>query len=120
VRLERLRTVAIIAALAAVVAFVPHGNTSAGLVATVINVALAVIFVLFGVRLYQMFRAEIYGLGEPHRASLYASIGGFVLAMAWRTQLVTTGAGTLLFVVMLSAVLAGLFACFTRWRSGRV
>ena len=115
-----LQVTLIIAGLAAIVAFVPHGDSSASFVATIISIALTVLFALFAVRVYQQFRTDIYGLGERHRLILYASIGGFVLAMAWRIELFRTTAGTLLWIVMISGVLGGLYACFMRWRAYRI
>jgi len=111
---------AIIAGLAAIVAFVPHGGSTAGFIGTVISIVLTVLFVLFGVRLYQMFRTDIYGLGEQHRAILYGSIGAFILAMAWRQQLFDTTGGSLLWVAMIAGAMGGLYACFVRWRADRV
>ena len=111
---------AIIASLAAVVAFVPHGGSTAGFIGRVVSVALTILFVLFAVRLYQTFRDDIYGLGERHRAILYAALGGFVLAMAWRNRLFDSAAGSLLWVVMIAGALGGLYACFMRWRAYRV
>jgi hypothetical protein len=115
-----LQVVLIIAGLAAIVAFLPHGDSGASLVATLISIALTVLFALFAVRLYQTFRDDIYGLGERHRLVLYAAIGGFVLAMAWREELFRTAAGSFLWVAMISGVLGGLYACFMRWRAYRV
>ena len=110
----------IIAGLAAVVAFVPHGDSGAGFIARIISIALTVLFALFAVQLYQRFRDDIYGLGERHRAILYSSLGGFVLAMAWRQELFTTGGGTVLWIAMIAGVLGGLYACFVQWRSYRI
>ena len=115
-----LQVTLIIAGLAAIVAFVPHGGSTAGFIARIISIALTVLFALFALRLYQMFRDDIYGLGEHHRLILYASIGGFILAMAWRSELFDTGPGTFLWIVMICGVLAGLYACFMRWRAYRV
>lgn len=115
-----VRNVAIIAAIAAVVAFVPHGSSSAGFVQTLLTIAVNVLFALFAVQLYQRFRTDIYGLGDRHRAILYASIGVFVLAMAGRDRLAGSGPGTLLLIVMIAAALGGLFACFRRWRAYRL
>ena len=115
-----LQVALIIAGLAAIVAFVPHGASSATFIATIISIALTVLFALFAVRVYQQFRTDIYGLGEQYRLILYASIGGFVLAMAWRVELFRTTAGSLLWVAMIVGVLAGLYACFMRWRAYRI
>lgn len=115
-----VQIVAIIAGIAAVVAFVPHGGSTADFIGTIISISLLVLFVMFAARLYQMFREDIYGLGENHRAILYASLGGFVLAMAWREQLFDTGPGSLLWVAMIVGAMAGLYTCFMRWRAYRV
>jgi hypothetical protein len=114
------RTALVVAALAAIVAFVPHGGSSAGFVAALITIALTVLFVLFGARLYQMFRTDIYGLGERHRAILYGSLGAFIVAMAGRGKLLNTGAGTLVWIVLIGGAAAGLFTCFMRWRAYRL
>jgi hypothetical protein len=115
-----LRTALIVAALAAIVAFVPHGGSSAGFVGALLTIALTVIFVLFAMRIYQMFRTDIYGLGEQHRAMLYVSLGAFILAMAGRVKLLDTAAGTLLWIVLIAGAAGGLFTCFMRWRAYRV
>lgn len=117
---EGARNALIIAALAAVVAFVPHGGSTAGFIGRIISVSLMILFVLFGVRLYQMFRDDLYGLGERHRAYLYGALGAFVLAMAWRDRLFDSAAGSLLWVAMIAGALAGLWAAFVRWRAYRV
>ena len=115
-----LQVTLIIAGLAAIVAFVPHGGSTAGFISRIISIALTVLFALFAVRLYQMFRDDIYGLGERHRLYLYGALGSFVLAMAWRDELFNTTAGSLLWVAMIAGVLGGLYACFMRWRAYRV
>jgi hypothetical protein len=115
-----LRTAAIIAALAAIVAFVPQGGSSAGFISALLSIALMALFVLFGGRLYRTFRSEIYGLGDRYRAILYASIGGFVLAMAWRVQLFDTTGGSVLWTAMVAGAMAGLYVVFVRWRAYRV
>jgi len=111
---------AIVAGLAAIVAFVPHGGSTASFLGAIISIALTILFVLFAGRLYQMFRTDIYGLGERHRAILYGAIGAFVLAMAWRDRLFDSGAGSLLWIVMIAGALGGLYACFVRWRAYRL
>jgi hypothetical protein len=114
-----VQVAAIVAGLAAIVAFVPHGGSTAGFIGRIISVSLTILLALFAARLYQMVRDDIYGLGERHRGILYASIAGFVLAMAWRQDLLATGAGTALWVAMIAACLGGLYVCFMHWRAYR-
>ena len=115
-----VQIVAIIAGIAAVVAFVPHGGSTADFIGRIISISLTILFVLFAARLYQMFRNDIYGLGDTHRGILYGALGSFVLAMAWRDRLFDTGPGSLLWVAMVAGAMAGLYVCFMRWRAYRV
>ena len=115
-----VQVAAIVAGLAAIVAFVPHGGSTAGFVSRIISISLTVLFALFAARLYQMFRHDIYGLGDRYRAILYGAVGAFVLAMAWRDEMFDTGAGTFLWILMIVGALGGLYTVFVRWRSYRV
>jgi len=115
-----LQVALIIAGLAAIVAFVPHGGSSANFIATLISIALTVLFALFAVRLYQQFRNDIYGLGDRYRGLLYGAIGAFILAMAWRNRLFDTVGGSLLWVALIAFALGGLWTVFMRWRAYRV
>ena len=115
-----IRNVAIIAAVAAIVAFVPSGDESASFVGQVLSIAIAILFAFAALRLYQMFRADIYGLGDLWRGILYSSIGLVVFAMAARPELVETGAGTIGFIAMLAAAGTGLYLVWQRHRAYRV
>lgn len=118
--LETVRNVAIIAALAAVVAFVPAGNETASFADQVISITFMILIAFVGLRLYQMFRTDIYGLGDLWRGILYGSLGLAVFAMAARRELVDTTAGTLAFVAMLLAAGTGLYLVWQRYRAYRV
>ena len=117
---RNVQIVAIIAALAAVVAFVPQGGSTAEFIGRALSISLMVLIAMGAVRLYRMFRDDIYGLGERHRAMLYGALGGFVLAMAWRDRLFDSAAGSLLWVAMIVAAAAALYVTFTRWRAYRI
>lgn len=115
-----LQIVLVIGGLAAVVAFVPEGESSAGFLGRVLSITLTILFVLFAVRLYQQFREDIYGLGDRYRLALYGALGAIVLAMAWRHELFDTAAGSLLWTAMIAGALGALYACFVRWRAFRI
>lgn len=117
---KAVRNLAIIAAVAAIVAFVPAGNESASFVSQVISIALAIVFAFAGLRLYQMFRLEIYGLGDAWRGVLYGSVGLAIFAMAARPELVETSPGTLGFIAMIVAAGTGLYLVFQRYRAYRL
>ena len=117
---KAIRNVAIIAVVAAIVAFVPSGDESASFVGQVLSIAIAILFAFAGLRLYQMFRGEIYGLGDRWRGILYGSIGLAVFAMAARRELVETGPGTLGFIAMIAAAGTGLYLVWQRYRAYRI
>jgi TRAP-type C4-dicarboxylate transport system permease small subunit len=117
---KAIRNVAIIAAVAAIVAFVASGDESVSFVGQVLGIAFAILFGFAGLRLYQMFRGEIYGLGDLWRGILYGSIGLVVFALAARRELVDTGAGTLGFIAMLAVSGTGLYLVWQRYRAYRV
>jgi peptidoglycan/LPS O-acetylase OafA/YrhL len=119
-RSQGVRIVVVVAALAAVVAFVPQGADTADFLAAVITIAFSIMFVLVGVRLYRMFRSDIYGLGDPHRALLYGSIAVAVWAMAARTRLFDTGLGTFAWFVLVGGASFGLYAVWRQYRAYRL
>ena len=112
--------VLVIAGLAAIVAFVPEGDSTASLIGTILSISLMVLFVLFAARMYQMFRTDIYGLGDRHRALLYGALGAFVFAMAGREQMFDSVGGSLLWIVLIAGALGALYAVFVHWRSYRI
>jgi predicted Na+-dependent transporter len=119
-RIETLRNVAIVVALAAIVAFVPSGDESANFVGNVISIAITILFLLLGMRLYQMFRSDIHGLGDRWRGVLYGAIGVAVFAMAARQKLFDTGAGTFAWFALMGAASYALYAVWRQYRSYRI
>ena len=111
-----LRNVAIIALLAAAVAFLPGGGTGAGLVGGILSTLILVSFVLLAARFYRENRYDIDGLGDRWRALAYGAIGLLVLAMAARAKLFATGGGTLAWIV---AVAGAAYALYLVWRHHR-
>jgi len=110
------RNVLIILALAALVAFLPGGGTGAAVLGGVLSTLILVSFVLLGARFYRENRYDIDGLGDRWRATLYGALGVIVLAMAARSRLVTTGPGTLAWIV---AVAGSAYALYLVWRHHR-
>ena len=109
--------VLILLALAAAVAFLPGGGRTATFVSSLLGIAIGVIFVLLGVRLYRENRVTIFGLGDRHRALLYAGIGAIVVALAGRTKLFDTGAGTLVFFVLVGGAVGAFYAVWQHHRA---
>jgi hypothetical protein len=112
-----VRNILIIVAIAAAVAFLPGGGSTANLVSALLGLAITVIFVLFGIRLYRENRVAVFALGDRHRALLYGGVAALVLALAGRAKLLGTGIGTLVFFVLLIGAGTALYAVWTHHRS---
>src|SRR5213080_5417876 len=111
-----VRNVLIVLALAAVVEFAPGGEDTAALVNAILFTLLNVVFVYFGVRFYRERRMDIYALGDRGRALLYGGLGGIVLALAGTNRWLATGAGTLVWLLLLCGSVAALVMVFRQYR----
>jgi hypothetical protein len=110
------RNIAIILVLAAAVAFVPGGGTSASLVGGILSTLILVSFVLLAGRFYRERRLDIEGLGDRWRALFYGAIGVAVLDMAARPRLSETDGGTIVWIALLGAAA---YAVYLVWRHYR-
>ncbi len=110
------RNVAIVLALAALVAFLPGGGTTAEVIGRVLSTLIVVSLVYILARLYRERRTDLEGLGERWRGVLYGAIGAVVLAMAARGELLESGAGTL---VWFAALGGASYALYRVWRHYR-
>jgi hypothetical protein len=116
VRSATVRNIAIIAALAAAVAFLPHGHATADFVGKALSILFTIMVVLFGAWFYRTYRTDIYALGDRDRGLLYGSIGIGIFAMAARPSLFDTGLGTLAWFAL---ILSGSLGLYTVWRHYR-
>jgi drug/metabolite transporter (DMT)-like permease len=111
-----VRNVAIILVLAAAVAFLPGGGTSAALIGAILSTLILVSLVFFAYRFYREHRVELDGLGDRWRGLLYGAIGVVVLALAARPRLSDSSGGTLLVVVLLGAAALAFYAVWRHYR----
>jgi hypothetical protein len=111
------RNVLIVLAIGAAVYFLPGGGDTAQFVASVLSVAISLAFALIGARLYREYRVALYGLGDRHRALLYGAVGLAVLAMAAIGRLFDTGAGIVMWFVLVGAASLALAEVVRHWRS---
>ena len=93
--MRTLRNVAIIAAIAALVEFLPGGGRAASAFEAALWAAFAAGIGYLGLRLYRDRRMTIQSLGTRHRALLYSGIGLAVFAWAARARMWETGIGEL-------------------------
>lgn len=113
-----VRNIAIIFALAAIVAFLPGGDTGANLVSQVLSAIFVVLIAFILGQLYRRFRSDIYGLGERWRLVLYASVGAIVIALACASRLLSEsgGAGIAIWFVLMGAAAYGLYGTWRHYR----
>jgi hypothetical protein len=111
------RNVAVILVLAAAVAFVPGGGTTAAVAGAVLSTLILVELVFFVARLYRDHRLDLEVLGDRWRALLYGAIAVIVLAMAARPRLREQGdGGTIVWIVLLAGAA---YTIYLVWRHHR-
>jgi hypothetical protein len=112
-----VRNIGIVLVLAAAIAFVPGGGTTADVIGGVLSTLILVSLVFFVVRLYREHRLDLEGLGDRWRGLLYGAIGIAVLAMAARPRLRAQGeGGTLVWVALLAGAA---YTVYLVWRHYR-
>ena len=110
------RNVAIVAVIAAAIAFLPGGGDVAAVVSRTLGLAFAGVILLAGWWAYRRFALDLAALPHGFRALLYAALGALVLAVAGWTKLSATSSGSIVLVLMLGA---SAVALYTVWRAHR-
>jgi hypothetical protein len=111
------RNVAVILVLAAAVAFIPGGGTTASVAGAVLSTLILVALVFFVARLYRDHRLDIEMLGDRWRALLYGAVAVIVLAMAARGRLQDQGdGGTIVWIIMLAGAAYTLYLVWRHYR----
>lgn len=103
-----LRNLAIVLALAAAVAFLPGGGTTANVILQIISAVFLAGLVFFAFRLYREHRIALFSLDERIRAALYGSAGLVTLAVVGAHRLWQTSAGVLIWFALVGAAVLGL------------
>jgi hypothetical protein len=115
--LKTARNVAIVAAIAAAVYFLPSGGQTAHTFEALLYVAFGVAIGYLGLRLYRETRVTIHGLGDGYRGLLYGSIALAVLLWMSRSRMWQTGVGELLWFVLVGGIVYAAIALVRRWRA---
>ena len=111
------RNVGILLVLAAAVAFIPGGGTTAAVAGAVLSTLILVSLVFFVGRLYRDHRLDLEMLGDRWRGLLYGAVAVIVLAMAARPRLREQGdSGTIVWIVLLAGAA---YAIYLVWRHYR-
>jgi hypothetical protein len=111
-----VRNIAIIVGLALLVWLVPGGGTTAGIIRGLLGAVFMALIGLFGARLYMRYRAEIFGLGDRHRAMLYGAVAVILVTLAASSLLFSTGPTTLIWLVLIGASVWTLVLVWRHWR----
>jgi hypothetical protein len=116
-RMQTLRNIAIVMALAAAVQYLPGGGRGA-------SAAEAALWVAFGIgigyvllRLYREQRMTLNGLGDRHRGLLYGALALGAFLWAARARMWDTGLGELCWFLLLGLAVWALMEVYRHSRS---
>jgi hypothetical protein len=107
--MRTVRNVAIVALLALVVAFAPAGGNAAEAILTAITMGFlaAIAWTLFV--LSRQSQLTLAALSDGRRALLYGALGMIALLIAGSDELFSSGAGTLVWILLLGASVAAIW-----------
>ncbi len=111
------RNILIVALLAAGVAFLPNGGNFASAVMTAITMGFLAGIAWTLYRLHFQFRFAILAMPESRRIVLYSALGMVVLLIAGTSKMWSTGPGTLAWLLLFAASLAGIWLVVSEARS---
>lgn len=113
-----VRNLAIIAAIAAVVAFLPGGGTGARVVIAAISLAFLGSIGWVAVIMYRQHSTSLRGLGDTRRAALYAAAGVLAITLTATSRMWGTSAGSVAWLLLVGAavyVIAAVFIAARRY-----
>jgi hypothetical protein len=108
VRSAGLRNLAIVLGLAAALAFLPGGGTTASVILQLISVIFLAGLAFLAYRLYREHRVALFSLGDGVRGTLYGSAALTTLAIVGAHKLWETSAGVLAWFALIAAAVFGL------------
>jgi hypothetical protein len=104
-----LRNVAIVMLLALAVAFVPGGGNVAEAILTAITMGFLAAIAWTVYVLSRQNRLTLATLGDGRRAILYGALGLIALLVAGSDEMFSSGAGTLVWILLLGASVAAIW-----------
>jgi len=103
-----VRNVLIVLAIAAVVALVPGGGTTAGVVIQIVSLAFLASILWVASLMYRAHRIALFSLGDRRRAILYGAAGMLAITLTGTSQLWRTSSGSVAWLVLVGgSVYAG-------------
>jgi hypothetical protein len=107
--MRTLRNVAIVMVLAVPVAFAPHGGNVAEAILTAITMAFLAAIAWMIYVLERQNQLTLATLTDGRRAIFYGAFGMLALLVAGTDRLFSTGAGTLLWIVLFGVSVAAIW-----------
>ena len=115
-QLKTLRNIAIIAAVALGIAFIPGGSDTAELVLAIISLAFLAAIGFLGYRLYMENKFTLWSMSDRHRAQLYAGIAVAFATLTATDRLLDSGLGLVLWIALLAG---SVLAVYNAWVESR-
>jgi hypothetical protein len=104
-----VRNVVIVLVIAGLVVAIPGGGTGASVAISAVSLLFLGTIVFIGTRLYREHRVTIYSLSDTRRAIVYGAAGVAVVVVSATHKLLSTGLGTIAWVLLLGACLYAAF-----------
>ncbi len=114
---ETARNIGIVVVLGLVVWLAPGGGQGAAFIGQLLNAIFIVLMAAGCAILYRRFRSEIFALGDRWRFALYAAVGVAIVTLAASGRLFATGAGALVWVVLVGGAAYTLYLVWQRHRA---
>jgi hypothetical protein len=111
--MRNLRNAAIVALLALLVAFAPHGGNVADAILTAITMGFLAAIAWTVFVLSRQNQLTLAALSDGRRAVLYGGLGLIALLIAGSDEMFSSGGGTLAWILLLAASIAAIWRVWT-------
>jgi hypothetical protein len=108
--LATARNIAIVLAIAALVVLIPGGGTGAQVATQAVSLVFLAAIAWVASITYRQHRTTLYSLGDGRRAILYVAAGVAAVTLTATSRLWHTGAGSLVWLVLIGAAVYAVFA----------
>jgi hypothetical protein len=107
---KNVRNVAIVLALAALVVALPGGGQGASVAIQAVSLGFFGALAWFASIMYREHRAELYGLGDAKRATIYVAIGVMILTLTATSRLWSSGPGEIAWLALIGGSIYAIVA----------